>query len=169
MLQHSQKGLSLTELLISILVTAIIFSALIFIYEIIYRNYEHGLRLIKLYEDVNNSNYLAHYIRAADPIETLDSGYIHLSYNNDTVYLYLYNENDTYPNPLYNQATYKLKVLEQDTFIYGEGKIISSNLRPPPLSYFSYADAKSDVNIRLTFNNNDDTIVIRKTLNVRNY
>ena len=93
------------------------------------------------------------------------------SNDDDNNYIfYLYNASDSYP-PIFNQSSYQLKKAELSggiggTFTYGSGRIILTEVLPPPTSDLSLSGNIATIDLSIT--RRDETIRLRSQVKPRN-
>ncbi len=168
----SRKGLTLIELIITIVMFAILIVVTTYVFRVILLSWSSqetraGID-ISLYRGVEE---MVRDLREAKGVNTLNSDEIRFTQDQTTFYiLYFYNANDSYP-PSFDQATYELKKATlsgsiSGTFTYGDGQIIVTGVVPPPTSDLSLSG--NIVTIDLSITRRDETMRTRTEVGPRN-
>lgn len=166
-----EKGLTLVELLITILMLTILAGVIVFIFRAVLLNWQSqenragiGINLDSALEE------MARDIREAKTVSSANDE-IRFSQNDATFYVYyLYNQNDSYP-PSFNQSAYELRKATLSggiggTFTYGAGALIVTDVLPPPTSDMSFSS--NLVTLDLSISAGGETIRSRSKIKPRN-
>lgn len=169
------RGLTLIELMISIVLMSALGTAAILIFNVVLRSWSvqterqgTDIQLDRAVEEVVRD------LRQATQIQSV-SGYDEIRYTQDgsNFYIfYLYNASDSYaPPPAFGQSSYQLwkGTLSggiSGTFTYGSGTLMASGILPPPTSDLSASGNLLTVDV--SSKNGDETIQVRTQVRPRN-
>lgn len=170
--RNTQKGLTLIELMIVIVLFVILTAVMVFILRAILLSWSsHETRAgidISLDRGIEE---VVRDLREARQVSTVNNDEIRFTQDQSSYYIYyLYNANDTYPSS-FNQALYQLRKATltggiNGTFSYGSGDIKIIDVLPPPTSDLSLSS--NLIIIDLSIKRGDETIRSRTQVRPRN-
>jgi prepilin-type N-terminal cleavage/methylation domain-containing protein len=168
----NRRGLTLIEVMISVALMAVIAFVIVFVFRVVLMNWDSAEARADLNINITRGlEETVRDIRGAEAIIVLNSEEIRFSQNSATHYIYyFYNPNDFYPSN-FDQDLYQLRKTQisgdiDGNFIYGDGKVINTELLPPPDSSLSFNN--NIVTIDLHTKRENEFIRYKTSLKVRN-
>lgn len=167
----NEKGLTLIEVVITIVMLVVLVSVLTYIFRVIVISWSSqetragsDINLDRAMEEMSRDLREANQAQSANDEIRFKQG------QNTCLIYYLYNMNDSYP-PNFSQALYQIRkdTLSSGingTFTYGQGQIIATDVLAPPVSDLSFAS--NLITIDLSIKRNDETVRARTLVKPRN-
>lgn len=170
-----KRGLTLIELIITTVMFAILVGVIVYVFRVVLLNWSSSERRTGI--DISLDRGIEEMIRDLRKAREVQStsGYDEIRFTQDqsTYYIYyLYNGNDAYiPPPAFDQDSYELRkaTLTGDingTFTYGDGRVIITNVLPPPTTDLSISGNIATIDISIS--RGDETIRSRTQVKPRN-
>lgn len=174
----SDRGLTLVELMITVVMLAILAMATVYVFRAILLSWSSQEARTGIDTDLNMGveEMRRDLVQAKDVNASVHSDELRFTASSDTYYIYyLYNGSDSYP-PAFNQPAYELRKaqlsgvvggdLATGTFSYGGGDLIISDVLPPATSDLSFAG--NVVTADLSLAQGGETIRLRTQIKPRN-
>lgn len=167
----NEKGLTLIEVIITIVMLVVLVSVLTYIFRVILISWSSqetragsDINLDRAMEEMSRDLREANQAQSANDEIRFKQG------QNTYLIYYLYNMNDSYP-PDFSQASYQIRrdTLNggiNGTFTYGQGQIIATDVLAPPVSDLSFAS--NMITLDLSIKRNDETVRARTLVKPRN-
>lgn len=166
----TEKGFTIIELVMSVLVIGILIFSIGLIYTAGINIFENGYSRIASRTDAAQAvDLVRRYLVQAKSIDDIsESGLTFTSdmgEGDESYRVYLYNENDPEPNPPYTQSVYQIRFAAGDTS-YGAGKVLVRDLLPP--DNVPFERNSNLITLDWTFNREDSPIRMRTSVRPRN-
>ena len=168
-----KKGLTLVELIITAAMFAMLAGVAIYTFRVVYLSWYGGQARIEMSISLDRAiEEMVRDLREATDVQSA-SGYNEIrSIQGGNAYIYyLYSSGDSYgPPPAFSQDSYELRKCElpdgiDGSFAYGQGKIMTTGVLPPPTTDLSIAG--NLVTIDISVSRNDETIRTRTEVRPR--
>ncbi|MBU1127756.1 MAG: prepilin-type N-terminal cleavage/methylation domain-containing protein [Candidatus Omnitrophica bacterium] len=168
-----KKGLTLIEVVITAVMFAMLAGVIAYAFRVVYLTWAAGQARCEMDISLDGAvEEMAREIREADGVQST-AGYNEIRFERDgAAYIYyLYNGGDSYgPPPAFNEDSYELRRCDlpggiAGSFTYGEGKIMTFDVLPPPATDLSLAG--NMVTIDITASRNAETIRTRTEVRPR--
>ena len=167
-----RKGLTLIELMISVVMLAILVIVLAFIFRAVLLSWSSQEKRAGIDISLDwGIEQAVRDLRQAKSAQAVNNDEIRFTQDNSNFYIYyLYNTSETYP-PSFSQSAYQLRKATLSggitgTFTYGSGQFIITDVLPPPASDLSIAS--NLVTLDLSVKRGDETIRTRTQVRPRN-
>ena len=170
-----KKGLTLIELISTVIMFAILLGVAAYVFRAVLISWSGQETRAGVYITLDRTmEEITRDLREAREVQsTAGRDEIRFSQDQTTYYIYyLYNEDDAYvPPPVFDEDSYELRkaTLVGDingTFVYGDGRLIISDVVPPATSDLSYDGTIITVDLSVT--RDDETIRTRTEIKPRN-
>lgn len=166
-----RKGLTLIELMITIVMLVVLAGACVAIFRVVLLSWSAAQKRVGV--DINLNRGMEEIIRDLRGSNQVQSSNDEIRFTKDAVsyYIYyLYNAGDPYP-PVFNQSSYTLYKAALTggiggSFTYGSGQIIIKNVLPPPTSDLSCSGNMATLDI--SAKKSDETIRLKTQVRPRN-
>ncbi|MGE0268662.1 MAG: hypothetical protein AB7S78_09450 [Candidatus Omnitrophota bacterium] len=166
----TQHGFTITELIMSVLVTGVLIFTIGLIYTTGTSIFENGYDRISNRTDAAQAiDQVTRYLVQAKSIDDISES--SLSFTADmgsgdvNFRVYLYSPDDPEPNPPYSEDNYQIKFAEGD-LSYGAGKVLVRNLISPV--NFPFDRNNNLITLDWTLSRNDSTVRMRTNVRPRN-
>lgn len=172
------RGLTLIELMITIVMLAMVVIVTVYLFRAVLLSWSSQEVRTGVDTDVNMGveQMRRDLMQAKDIDASVHNDELRFTTLADTYYIYyLYNASDSYP-PDFGESSYELRKaqlsgvvggdLATGTFSYGGGQLVMSDVLPPAASDLSFADNIVTADLSLT--RNSETIRLRTEIKPRN-
>ena len=170
-----KKMLTLIELIMAVAMLAVLATVAVYIFRAVLISWSG--QEVRSGIDISLDRAIEEAVRDLREAREMQStpGYdeVRLTHDQLTYYIYyLYNADDSYvPPPNFNQDSYELRKAMltggiNGTFTYGDGRLIASDIIPPPTSNLSTSGNMTVIDLSIT--RNDETIRSRTEVLPRN-
>lgn len=168
MIQITKRGLTLIELIITVVMFVILVGVATYVFRAVLLSWsgQEERAGIEITLDRTAEEMVRDLREASDVNTSVNDDEIRFTQDGSTYYIYyLYNEDDSYPSG-FTESSYELRRAALSGFTYGSGRLIISDIVPPPTSDLSRTG--NIVTIDLSVTRDNETIRSRTEIKPRN-